>query len=134
MMLYLSQTSDQSKKIFKLNQELQYSLMEENAEKCRFKEECKKLKEENTMLRDTCEMEIRKGIMAYKASLSYRTELKDFMIENGDFSIANGWNKCVTHLRHKYPITDKEAKDPDSLDVEEDADTSTTIQGEDQRS
>ncbi|KAK9148578.1 hypothetical protein Scep_007335 [Stephania cephalantha] len=126
-----AQTSDRSKKIFKLNQKLQYSLMEKNAEKCRFKEEREKLKEENTMLRETREMEIRKGILVHKASPAYRTELKDFMIENGDFLITNSWNKCVTHLRHKYPITDKEANDPDSLDMEEDAGTSTTIQGED---
>ncbi|KAK9142758.1 hypothetical protein Syun_012158 [Stephania yunnanensis] len=89
-----------------------------------------KLKEENTMLRETHEMEICKGILVHKASPAYRTELKDFMIENGDFLITNSWNKYVTHLRHKYPITDEEAKDPDSLDMEEDAGTSTTIQGE----
>ncbi|KAK9104307.1 hypothetical protein Scep_021151 [Stephania cephalantha] len=79
-----------------------------------FKEECEKLKEENNMLRDTHEMEIRKGILAHKASPGYHTELKDFMIKNGDFLITYGWNKYVTHLRHKYPITDNEAKDPDS--------------------
>ncbi|KAK9140328.1 hypothetical protein Scep_010009 [Stephania cephalantha] len=134
MMLYLSKTSDRSKKIFKLNQELQSSLMEKNAEKCRFKEEYEKLKEENTMLRDTREMEIRKGILAYKASPGYCTELKDFMIENCDFLITKGWNKYVTHPSHKYPITEEEAKVPDSLDMEEDAGTSTTIQGEDQLS
>ncbi|KAK9139959.1 hypothetical protein Scep_009640 [Stephania cephalantha] len=95
-------------------------------------EECEKLKEQNTMLRDTREMEIRKDTLAYKASPNYRAELKDFMIENGDFFIINGWNKCVTHLRHKYHITNDEAKDLDSLDVKEDVGTSTTIQGEDQ--
>ncbi|KAK9114057.1 hypothetical protein Syun_020854 [Stephania yunnanensis] len=134
IMLYLSETSDRSKKIFKLNQELQSSLMEENAEKLRFKEECEKLKEENTMLRDTHKMEILKGILAHKAFPDYLIELKDFMIENGEFLITNGWNKCVTHLKHKYLITDEETKDLDSLDVEEDASTSTTIQGEDQLS
>ncbi|KAK9118651.1 hypothetical protein Scep_016744 [Stephania cephalantha] len=86
------------------------------------------------MLRDTREMEIRKGILAHKASPDYHVELKDFMIENGDFLITNGWNKCVTHLRHKYHITEEEAKDLSSFYVNEDVGTSTTIQGEDQLS
>ncbi|KAK9148231.1 hypothetical protein Scep_006988 [Stephania cephalantha] len=101
--------------------------MEENSEKCRFMEECEKLKEANSMLKETHEIEIHKGILAHKASQDYRTELKDFMIENDDFLITNGWNKYVTHLRLKYPIIDEEAKDPDSLDVEQDDGTATTI-------
>ncbi|KAK9087227.1 hypothetical protein Syun_029621 [Stephania yunnanensis] len=66
------ETFDQSKKIFKLNQELQSSLTEENAEKRRFKKECDKLKEESTIPKDIREMEIHKGILAHKASLDYR--------------------------------------------------------------
>ncbi|KAK9158771.1 hypothetical protein Scep_005345 [Stephania cephalantha] len=46
----------------------------ESAEKCRFKDECEKLKEENTVLRNTQEMAVLKGIEAYKISPQYHAE------------------------------------------------------------
>ncbi|KAK9133200.1 hypothetical protein Scep_012728 [Stephania cephalantha] len=69
------------------------------------------------MLRDTCVMKIRKGILAHKASLDYHAELKDFMIKNGDqrqlellispyqLSMKNLWGKLLGE--HKWATTYK---------------------------
>ncbi|KAK9082954.1 hypothetical protein Scep_029425 [Stephania cephalantha] len=66
------------------------------------------------------EEKIRRGIEAYKSSHKttpeYRQELKDYMIDNGDFIYEDGWNKSVIHLRQWYPIIDEQAADPNLMD------------------
>ncbi|KAK9169625.1 hypothetical protein Syun_001765 [Stephania yunnanensis] len=78
------------------------------------------LKSENEMLKTSQEKKIRRGIKAYKSSHKttpeYLQELKDYMINNGDFIYEDRWNKSVIHLRQWYPITNEQIADPNLID------------------
>ncbi|KAK9083781.1 hypothetical protein Scep_030252 [Stephania cephalantha] len=114
--------------VFRLNQELQPSLMEENAKKYCFKEECEKLKEENTVLRDTREMEIRIAILAHKASPDYHIELEDFMIECSMSEIGNASGEGNPHRGRGFPAMGMRMKYLNG-DICEDGDNISYLRG-----
>ncbi|KAK9154838.1 hypothetical protein Sjap_002318 [Stephania japonica] len=109
-----------NKELCRVNEGLQASLNGKNALVEQVSTKNFHLKSENEMLRTSREEKIHEGVEAYKSSYKttpeYRQELKDYMIENGDFIYEDRWNKSVAHLRQWYPITDEQAVDPNLMD------------------